>query len=640
MQSPHGRVPPDPALHIVGTVLLGEAFAHLVAQNIRVKNGECEKPPEHDDGDYLRFDGGEEGRNNDRKHHGDEELSKAQAGIHKVAHPLALGPFIAKREISFLAAGETVAGLIPLHAQALPLFFSRVCHQGTLTLRFPLLAAGRWATLAHRLRIGLTGGGVRHVTPSIIGCWPGQDLKITRMAHEFSPTAHPDHFATLSEGVASAGVEHLASLIRIPSLSLPSAPDGPVDDSARVVRDLFAPLMEWDVVDIVRAPGGRPAVMARKNPAPGFPTVLLYAHHDVQPAGDSDQWDSDPFEASIRNGRLYGRGSADDGAGIITHWQALSYLAAAEPEGSGLGIVVFIEGEEESGSPTFTTLLESHRDTLQADVIIVADSDNPSPTTPALTTSLRGVVGLTVSVKTAEFPVHSGMFGGVVPDAPTALIRLLATLHDDQGTVTLPFALPKERAKRAWDEVALRREVGMLPGVDLVGQGTVSDRLWWAPAITVTGFDAPQPEQASNTLWPSARARVSMRIPPHAVPQEAASALVQHLESHAPWGVHVSVSDLEMGPGFVGGTDTPSSALYAQCATEVFGEPLQCQGVGGTIPFISQLAQVFPDATVLVTGVEDQESRAHGVNESVDVEMLKKTGITEALFLLRLSQLR
>ena len=475
--------------------------------------------------------------------------------------------------------------------------------------------------------------------PSLIGCWPGQDLKITGMANDISPSPLFSRLDTLSEQVFSAALEHLAQLIRIPSLSLPSAPDGPVEESAEAVRALFAPVMEWDVVEIVRAHGGRPAVIARKNPQPGQPTVLLYAHHDVQPAGDLEQWDSNPFEAEMRDGRLYGRGSADDGAGIITHWQALSYMSALESEAVGLGVVVFIEGEEESGSPTFTQLLSQYRDLLAADVIIVADSDNPSPTTPALTTSLRGVVGLTVSVTTADFPVHSGLFGGVVPDAPTALIRLLASLHDEVGTPAIHFPLPSERAEREFDEAALRRETGLRPGVELIGEGSLSDRLWWAPALTVTGFDAPKPEQASNTLWQTARARISMRIPPTVSPEEAAATLVEHLTANAPWGVEVSVSDMEMGPGFLGSTGHPTAVLFADCAEEVFGEPLQFQGVGGTIPFISHLSQALPEATVLVTGVEDQESRAHGVNESVDVEMLKKTGMTEALFLMRLSQL-
>lgn len=470
--------------------------------------------------------------------------------------------------------------------------------------------------------------------------WPGQDLKITSMARELSHTDPYAHFLLHSEDVFATALGHLQDLIRVPSLSMSGAPDEPLARSAGLVVDMFAELIDWDVLETVSAGGGRPAVIARKDPDPGCPTVLLYAHHDVQPVGQIDDWDSDPFEPEIRDGRLFGRGSADDGAGIITHWQALRYLTALFPQAGGLGVVLFIEGEEESGSPTFHDLLSAHRDTLAADVIIVADSDNPSPTIPALTTSLRGMVGMTVTVTTGAFPLHSGMFGGVVPDAPTALIRLLATLFDEAGHVALPFDLPADRTRAVIDEQVLRTEAGVLPGVSLTGSGDVSDRLWWSPAITVTGFDAPTTDQASNTLWPEAAARVSMRVPPDASPEDALAALSSHLQSHAPGGVGVRISRVEKGPGFVGSTNHPHTSLYARCAEEVFGQKLRYQGVGGTIPFISTLSELFPDATVLVTGVEDQESRAHGTNESVDLGMLRRTGLTEALFFARLSQLR
>ena len=455
-------------------------------------------------------------------------------------------------------------------------------------------------------------------------------------------THHPilDAFNDCADEVFSTGLWHLKALIRIPSLSIPSAEAGPVEESARVVRDMFAGVIEWDVLDIVRAGSGRPAVIARKNPAPGRPTVLLYAHHDVQPSGRAEEWDSDPFEPDVRNGRLYGRGSADDAAGIITHWQALTYLARHIPDLGGLGVVVFIEGEEESGSPTFEQLLDQNRDTLEADVIIVADSDNPSPDIPALTTSLRGVVGVTVTLTTGEYPLHSGMFGGVIPDAPTALIRLLSTLHDEQGDCVLSFDLPDDRPSQQFDESSLRKEAGLLPEVSFIGSGSVSDRLWWKPAITITGFDAPATAAASNTLWPKASARISMRVPPTVSPDEAFEALRAHLTAHVPWGATLDFSGVEKGPGFVGTTDHPHATLFADCAEAVFGHPLQHQGVGGAIPFISLLSEVFPDAAVLVTGVEDPESRAHGTNESVDLGMLRRTGLTEALFFARLSQLR
>jgi acetylornithine deacetylase/succinyl-diaminopimelate desuccinylase-like protein len=247
---------------------------------------------------------------------------------------------------------------------------------------------------------------------------------------------------------------------------------------------------------------------------------------------------------------------------------------------------------------------------------------------------------MTVTLETGKFPLHSGMFGGVIPDAPTALIRLLATLHDDTGSSVITFDIPADRPQGELDVARLRGEAGILPAVELVGEGSASDRLWWLPSVTITGFDAPATSQASNTLWPRASAKVSMRIPPTVSPELAAQKLTGHLLANAPWGATVSVSDIEKGPGFVGSVTNAHVDLFSKCAHEVFGEPLRFQGVGGTIPFISTLQSQFPDATVLVTGVEDQDSRAHGTNESVDVSMLKRTGLTEGLFLLELSQVR
>lgn len=438
--------------------------------------------------------------------------------------------------------------------------------------------------------------------------------------------------------IAGQAEENLKHLIRIPSLSGPGASEDTLQHSAEVVKAMFEPLADWQTLDIFRVGNGRPAVIGRRPARPGMPTVLLYAHHDVQPAGPLDQWESPPFDPEVRQGRMYGRGSADDGAGIITHWAALRLLATVDSDLGGLGVVLFVEGEEESGSPTFRDLLIAHQDLLQADVIVVADSDNPSPTTPALTTSLRGVVELTVTVRTAQHPLHSGMFGGAIPDALTALIRLLATLHDSTGDVAVPLPGVLHSATAVVEEERLRTESAVLPGVELIGEGPLADRLWHKPAITVTAIDAPSVSEASNTLWPVAKARVSMRVPPAVSPDEAATALVGHLTTHAPWSVVVETDDLELGPGFAADTSDERTRLFARCAEEVFGSPCAFQGVGGTIPFIAQFTEIFPDASVLVTGVEDRDSRAHGTNESVDLAMLGRTGLTEAYFLGCLAQ--
>ena len=432
--------------------------------------------------------------------------------------------------------------------------------------------------------------------------------------------------------------ELLESLIRIPSLSLPGSPVEVLDQSAEQVKKAFSTLLEWDVCTVVRADGGAPAVIARKHPAPGKPTVLLYAHHDVQPAGDLALWASDPFNPDERNGRLYGRGSADDGAGIVVHHHALRVLGEALGEDTGLGLVLFIEGEEESGSPTFRSLLTEYSDLLSADLIVVADSDNPAPDRPALTTSLRGVVGVTVEVSTLESSVHSGLFGGPVPDALTTLIRLLGTLHDERGNVTIAgLAVDAPEELVGLDENELRRDSGLLSGVELWGEGRLAERLWWKPAVTITGIDAPPTEKASNTLLARAAAKVSLRIPPGITADYARQALETHLRSLAPVGVSLSFDRWEMGEGFSQNSDSPLIEKVRQALADGYASTVEEQGVGGSIPFVAHLQSAFPEASIAITGVEDRQSAAHGPNESVDLSMLSRAALSEALLLVRLA---
>src|SRR6201991_4451507 len=220
------------------------------------------------------------------------------------------------------------------------------------------------------------------------------------------------------------------------------------------------------------AEGGAPAVIAR-HPAPaGAPTVLLYAHHDVQPEGDHDQWQSPPFEPTERGGRLYGRGSADDKAGIATHLAAFRAHGGAPP----VGVTVFVEGEEESGSPSLGRLLAAHKETLAADVIVIADSDNWSVDTPALTVSLRGLADCVVEVATLDHGLHSGMWGGVVPDALMVLARLLASLHDDDGNVAVEGLHEATAADVEYPEERVREESGLLDGVSEIGSGSAPHR--------------------------------------------------------------------------------------------------------------------------------------------------------------------
>jgi cysteinylglycine-S-conjugate dipeptidase len=420
----------------------------------------------------------------------------------------------------------------------------------------------------------------------------------------------------------------LEDLVRIPSIAFDGFDFSQVDRSAEAVAELLrgAGLPE---VTIVRA-GGQPAVIGRKPAPEGAPTVLLYAHHDVQPVGDRSAWLTEPFEPTERAGRLYGRGAADDKAGIMAHVAALRAFGDDLP----VGIVVFVEGEEEFGSDSLEELLLLHREVLRADVIVIADSGNWDVGTPALTTSLRGIVNTFVEVRTLDHAVHSGMFGGAVPDALTTLCRLLATLHDDAGDVAVEGLVRGSSAPLDYPEERLRAEGGVLDSVRLIGTGRLVERMWNKPAISVLGVDAPATSEAPNALVPVAKAKISVRIAPGDDPKTAFLAMQAHLERHVPWGARVTFTLEHDGePCVIDSTGPAYDAARAAFATAWDGvEPVNI-GVGGSIPFIATFQDLFPDASILVTGVEDPDARAHGPNESLHLGEFERVCLAEALLL-------
>ncbi|MDC5699299.1 dipeptidase [Intrasporangium calvum] len=425
----------------------------------------------------------------------------------------------------------------------------------------------------------------------------------------------------------------LEALVRIPSVSAASFDQAEVARSAEAVAELLrAEGLEVEVV----SEGGRPAVIGHIDGPEGAPTVTLYAHHDVQPPGDEGDWDSAPFEPIERDGRLYGRGAADDKAGVLAHIAALRAHRGSLP----VGVTVFVEGEEESGSPSLPAILERHGDRLAADAIVIADSGNWAIGTPALTTTLRGGIRVVVRVETLDHSVHSGMFGGPAPDAVTALIKLLATLHDDEGNVAVQGLEVGEAADLDYDEARFRAESGLLDGVELIGTGSILTRLWNKPSITTIGMDVTSVAKASNTLAARAAAKVSMRLAPTQDPLAAFELLQQHLLDHAPWGAKVTVELEEHGSGFAADANGP---LYDQARAsfrDAWGvEPVD-MGVGGSIPFISDFAARFPQAAIIVTGVEDPDTRAHGANESLHLEEFARVCAAEAIFLARLGATR
>ena len=427
----------------------------------------------------------------------------------------------------------------------------------------------------------------------------------------------------------------LEDLVRIQSVWADPARRGEVQRSADAVVKLLSEAGFNDVQ--VVSEGGAPAVIARHPAPPGAPTVLLYAHHDVQPEGDHTQWDSPPFEPIERDGRLYGRGTADDKAGIATHLAAFRAHCGNPP----VGVTVFVEGEEESGSPSLSRLLAAHRETLASDVIVIADSDNWSTDVPSLTVSLRGLADCVVEVATLDHGLHSGLWGGVAPDALTVLVRLLASLHDDEGNVAVE-GLHEERwppgrnRDVVYPQERVRAETGLLDGVREIGSGSVPQRLWAKPAITVIGIDTTPIDEASNTLIPRARAKVSMRVAPGGDAGEHLAALTRHLEQNAPWGAQVTVTPGDVGqPYAIDATGAVYDVARAAFRQAWGVEPVDT-GIGGSIPFIAEFAEAFPSAKILATGVEDPATQAHSVNESLHLGVLERAAVAEALLLANL----
>ncbi len=441
-----------------------------------------------------------------------------------------------------------------------------------------------------------------------------------------NPTS-PDLASVVRDVLPSARAD-LERLVRIPSVSADPDAAPQLWASASEVAALLrgAGLPE---VNVVTAGDSRPAVLGSRPGPPGAPHVLLYAHHDVQPPGAAADWDSDPFEPAERDGRLYGRGTADDKAGVAVHLAALRTF----PDGLPVGVTVLVEGEEEIGSPALRDFLAAYADRLRADVVVFADAGNWSLDVPALTTTLRGGTSVVVEVRTLDHGLHSGMFGGPVPDALTALCRLLATLHDEDGDVAVPGLVRGPSDSPEVAEEQFRAEAGLLDGVRLTGTGRLADRLSAGPAVTVIGIDAPPVATAANTLVPVARAKVSLRVAPGDDAAAARDALAAHLRAHAPWGAQVSVQAGGAVAPFTARTGGRAYKCARSALETAWGTAAVDVGAGGSIPFVTAYAGLFPAAEILITGVEDPDTRAHGANESLHLATFERACLAEALLL-------
>lgn len=389
----------------------------------------------------------------------------------------------------------------------------------------------------------------------------------------------------------------------------------------------------FEDVALLDTPDGTQSVYGHLPGPEGAKTVLLYAHYDVQPPLDEAGWDSPPFELTERNGRWYGRGAADCKGGVVMHLLALRALKANG--GVPVGVKVIAEGSEEQGTGGLERYAEQHPELLAADTIVIGDSGNFRVGLPTVTTTLRGMTMLRVQVDTLEGNLHSGQFGGAAPDALAALIRLLDSLRAEDGSTTVDgLAGDSAWDGLQYDEEQFRRDGKVLDGVRLIGSGTVADRIWARPAVTVLGIDCPPVVGATPSVQASARALVSLRVPPGVDAAEATKLLRAHLETHTPWGARLTVEHVGQGQAFSADTSSPAYAAMADAMAEAYpGEEMQYAGQGGSIPLCNTLASLYPDAEILLIGLSEPEAQIHALNESVSPEELERLAVAEALFL-------
>jgi acetylornithine deacetylase/succinyl-diaminopimelate desuccinylase-like protein len=428
-------------------------------------------------------------------------------------------------------------------------------------------------------------------------------------------------------------LQRLDALVRIPSIAFPGFDPEPVHAMGAAVVDLFE-AADVGGVKLLDVPDGYPCVYADIPGPEGSPTVLLYAHYDVQPAPESQNWTSKPFEPVTKDdGRIYGRGAADDKSGLVIHYGTLKMLGADLP----CNLKILVEGEEETISH-LEAFVEDNPGLFEADAYVIADIGPQRVGRPGLTTALRGDVACTVTVRTLANPVHSGMFGGAAPDAMTAMIRILDTLHDENGDTAIAGVDSSRWEGADMDEAVYREGSAILSGVDFLGTGSLSDRIWAKPSVTVLGMDLPNVDEASNVLLPEVKAKLSMRIVPGADGDAQLEALMAHLRAQRPWNCEVDVQKVKVGHAFAVDASHPAIVAAEAALEAAYGAPVENIGSGASIPLVASLKKVSPDAAILLWGAEDTaQSRIHASDESVDPAEIERMIVAQTLFIRNLA---
>jgi len=409
-------------------------------------------------------------------------------------------------------------------------------------------------------------------------------------------------------------IKLLSDLVRIQSISSDKNHRDQVDQSAQFVQNIFADL--GLNTQTIKVPGGMPAVVAHTEIDPAKKTVLLYAHHDVQPVGDETLWNTDPFEPQVIDGRLFGRGSGDNKSGVVVHYHVVKQLLDDLP----VNLKIFIEGEEEIGSPTMTEFINQNRDALESDVIIIADSGNVRIGTPTITTTLRGLVDAIIEVDQPMRPIHSGVGGGVVPDAFLILSKIISSFHNEKGELLIEGLTPTEMQVTELEESFLKKMLGS-EDINLFDTESISKRLWLEPALDVLAIDAPPVSEAVNLVIPKAKAKISLRLPPTEDPEHAMKMLEEHVMKNVPWNASVKFIPNSKGSGVVADPDKPFTTELVKNFNEIWKKDTAFIGVGGSIPFANDFVREFPNAELVLVGAADEElGNAHAPNESVQID--------------------
>jgi cysteinylglycine-S-conjugate dipeptidase len=449
-----------------------------------------------------------------------------------------------------------------------------------------------------------------------------------------APAAPVDDLRAAVRGLMGQARSDLAELVAFKSVADPKLfPPEECENAAQWVVDAFSAVGLQDVT-MSKTPDGSHAVHGSAPGPAGTPTVLLYCHYDVQPPLGEDAWQSPIWELTERDGRWYGRGAADCKGNIVMHLTALRALKQLSGNGFPCGVKLICEGSEEQGTGGLEAFVPENAELLSAEAILVVDTGNFAVGVPTLTSTLRGMTSIDITVRGLASAMHSGMFGGPAPDSLVGLIQMLASLHDEHGNTTIDGL----DATQKWEGVdypaeQFRKDANVLDGVKLMGDGDVADLLWARPSATVVGIDAPHVIGSANAVQASATARVSLRLPPGTTGRQAQDALVDHLQSRVPWGLQCDIERIGVGDPFVGSLEGPAFEALKAAMETAFEREMTTEGQGGSIPLCNVLAETYPDAEIFLMGVEEPRCLIHAPNESVDPGEIERLALAEALFL-------